>query len=77
MSDHDARTRNLRNFETEVGDGRILYKPRKPKWTPTSITFTTDANIDFLTAVYVDNGSKCLRFVLAPERDWDTEAGNC
>lgn len=73
MDENETRRHHMRNFTTEVSEGRVLYVPKRPRWTATSMTVETDADIRFMREVYVDNGSECRRFVLAPERDWDSE----
>lgn len=74
MSHDDAKPRHMRNFTTEVSGDRVLYVPKRPRWTATSMTVETDADIRHLREVYVDNGLECRRFILAPVRDWDSEA---
>jgi len=46
----------------ENSNGRV-YKPKRPKWKATELSFTTDYDTDFLREVYV-NG---IRFTRAPE----------
>lgn len=49
-------------------NGRWFYARRQ--WTPTSMSFYSEADTSLLRDVYV-NGE---RFTRAPKRDWDSEA---
>lgn len=44
-------------------DGTKLYKPKRPPWLATSLTFTTDFDTSNLKNVYIND----LHFVLAPK----------
>ncbi|MBR4687077.1 MAG: hypothetical protein IKP01_02085 [Bacteroidales bacterium] len=58
------------DYETEVGGGRVLYVPRRPKWTVTSIDmsdYVRKGDMDSLRDIYVHGA----RFTRVPERDWD------
>lgn len=75
MSDcrHGGRDAYLRDFDTEVGGGRLLYKPKRPRMTITSIdmsAFVDKQHMDSLRDIYAHG----VRFARVQERDWDSEA---
>lgn len=63
----------LKDFDAEVGGGRVLHVPRRPRMTVTSIDMTAyvDAGcMGSLRDIYVHGA----RFARVRERDWDSEA---
>lgn len=63
----------LKNFDTEVGGGRVLHVPRRPRMTVTSIdmsAFVDKQHMASLRDIYAHG----VRFARVRERDWDSEA---
>lgn len=57
---------------TLVGGGRVLYVPRRPKWTVTSIDMSDYIDKrDMPSLREID--AHGVRFMRAGERDWDGE----
>jgi len=52
-----------KNFEAEVTPEAIVYKPKRPRWKATTLTFTTDYDTDDLQTVFIND----IRFIRAPE----------